>query len=381
MQICEKQKCTGCFACINVCPKQCIATQEDEMGHIYPVIDKQLCINCNLCKKVCPVNEKPDCVKPLKTFAAYSLDEDEHRKSSSGGVATAFSRKVIEAGGVVYGASSKFSDKIEHIRVENIEELEFLQGSKYVHSRIGESYSYVKKDLQNGRKVLFIGTPCQIAGLKNFLKVDNENLITVDLICHGVPSQKLLNDCVGKYKSPNSKISFRNSKGYSLEIKDIKENKLQYQKSLYKNFYYIGFMKSLYFRDSCYTCNYAKAERCSDFTIGDFWGLNKNNVRFKHKDGVSVVLINTSKGKAFWRNAKNDFYYEERSFEEAYNGNVQLRRPSVAHPKREAFKKAYIEKGFNTAFVKTMFQEIVKYRVLNIIKKNKFIMKCISKSR
>ena len=381
MQICEKQKCTGCFACVNQCPKQCISMQEDELGHIYPVIDEQLCVNCGLCKIVCPANEKPNCTKPLKTFAAYSLDEDEHRKSSSGGIATAFSRKVIEAGGVVYGASSKFSDKIQHIRVENIEELELLQGSKYVHSYIDETYLQAKKDLQNGKKVLFIGTPCQIAGLKKFLKNDTENLITVDLICHGVPSQKLLNDCLGKYKSPNTQITFRGSQGYLLEVKDIKENKLFYRKSLYKDFYYTGFMKCLYFRDSCYTCDYANAERCSDFTIGDFWGLNKDNAQLNHEDGVSVVLINSSKGEAFWKNVKSDFYYEERSFEEAYNGNAQLRRPSVVHQKRKAFKKAYMKNGFNMAFVKTMFKEIVKYRMLDIIQKSKFIMKSISKLR
>lgn len=355
--------------------------QEDELGHIYPVIDEQLCVNCGLCKLVCPANEKPNCAKPLKTFAAYSLDEDEHRKSSSGGIATAFSKRVIEGGGVVYGASSKFSDEIEHIRVENIEELKLLQGSKYVHSHIGKTYSLAKKDLQDGKTVLFIGTPCQIAGLKKFLKNDTENLITVDLICHGVPSQKLLNDCLGKYKSKNARISFRSSQRYLLEVKDIKENKLFYRKSLYKDFYYTGFMKCLYFRDSCYTCDYANAERCSDFTIGDFWGLNKNNAKLNHEDGVSVVLVNSAKGEEFWQSVKNDFYYEERSFEEAYNGNAQLRKPSIAHPKRTAFKKMYIKKGFKTAFSRTMFKEIVKYRALGFIQKNKLIMKIISKLR
>lgn len=381
MQICEKQKCTGCFACVNQCPKQCISMQEDELGHIYPVIDEQLCVNCGLCKIVCPANEKPNCTKPLKTFAAYSLDEDEHRKSSSGGIATAFSRKIIENGGVVYGASSKFSDKIQHIRVENIEELELLQGSKYVHSYIDETYLQAKKDLQNGKKVLFIGTPCQIAGLKKFLKNDTENLITVDLICHGVPSQKLLNDCLGKYKSENTVISFRNPEGFLLEVKDIKENKSLYRKPLCKDFYYLGFMKCLYYRESCYGCDYAKAERCSDFTIGDFWGLNKNNSQLNHKDGVSVVLVNTAKGKDFWQSVKDDCYCEEHSFEEAYNGNSQLRKPSVAHKNRIVFKKAYINKGFKVAFVTTMIKEIVKYRIFDVIQKNKFIVKCISKLR
>ncbi|HRT82594.1 MAG TPA: Coenzyme F420 hydrogenase/dehydrogenase, beta subunit C-terminal domain, partial [Oscillospiraceae bacterium] len=235
MKICEKEECFGCFACVSVCPQTCITMEEDDaIGHIYPIIDNDRCIRCGLCQSVCPVLVKPEKRSLEKAYAAYSLDEKEHEVSSSGGVAACFSRNVISDGGVVYGCSSKMDNGISHIRVESADQLFLLQGSKYVHSHIKSTYIQAKEDLRMGKQVLFTGTPCQIAGLKSFLKKDYENLLTVDLVCHGVPSQRLLFDEIKDYDYSRNLVSFRELEGMFLKISSPESGNLVLRKTVYK---------------------------------------------------------------------------------------------------------------------------------------------------
>lgn len=210
-EICPIDKCTGCAACFNACGKGAITMMEDACGYIHPRIDQYKCVDCNLCAKVCPVNAKVVLRYPKDCYAATVKDDDELASCASGGIATELSRYVICKGGVVYGCTGKDIRNVRHIRIDKSEELDLLKGSKYVQSFIGGIYNNVKRDLHSGRLTLFVGTPCQVAGLLSFLRKDYSNLITADLVCHGTPSQKMLNDNIDLYcdKNEDIKIWFR----------------------------------------------------------------------------------------------------------------------------------------------------------------------------
>ena len=193
IQITDKYNCCGCAACVQACPKQCISFEEDEQGFRYPAVDTSLCIDCHLCEKVCPVINQDEPRKPIATYAAINPDEDIRLKSSSGGIFSMIAQHVIDDGGVVFGAQFDSNFEVEHAYTDATEGIAAFRGSKYLQSRIGNTYSEVRTFLQQGRKVLFTGTPCQIAGLRKFLgkQSDNPNLLTADVVCHGAPSPKV----------------------------------------------------------------------------------------------------------------------------------------------------------------------------------------------
>ncbi|MBE7027137.1 MAG: 4Fe-4S dicluster domain-containing protein [Ruminococcaceae bacterium] len=373
MEICVKSKCTGCFACLNSCPKNCIKMVENEIGHIYPQIDKSVCIRCEKCKKVCPANSDVTKNTLNLAYAAYHKDKNEHDTSTSGGVAAGFSNYTIENEGVVYGSSSKVKNSISHIRVDNKKDLCLLKGSKYVHSYIDNCYSLAQNDLNAGKKVLFIGTPCQIAGLKSFLSKDYDNLITVDLLCHGVPPQKLLFDHLKKYGVNDKTISFRDKDGFVLKL--FKDKRMVYSKRATLDLYFIGFNKNLFLRESCYNCEYSTLGRCSDITIGDFWGLGKkHSVSINTESGISVVVPNTKKGLSFWETVKESFVYEQRDINEAIEGNVNFKTPTSKHKKANDFIESYVKCGFKIACFRHMYKDIFMARVFDMIKRNKRLL-------
>lgn len=378
--ICDRNNCTGCFSCVNACPKACITMEENEIGHIYPQIDEDICINCGVCQKSCPNNNKINFNEPQKTYAAWSLNEKEHEKSTSGGIAAYLTRKIIENGGVVYGCSSVVSDEVHHIRVDNLDDIKKLQGSKYVQSFINDTYIKAKDDLKAGKQVLFIGTPCQISGLNSYLTKEYDNLTTFDLICHGVPPQKLLFDHMNLVAEGSEEkiLSFREKNGYYLNIANY--NKTLYYKHQYDDLYYLGFGSSLFYRDSCYTCKYATDKRCSDITLGDFWGLGKD-IPFEHENanGVSVVLVNTKKGQSVLEEHKSGLFTEERTLEEAVKGNPQLNHPTKKHLNAKKFINDYRKEGFEIASQKSLVKDIKKYKLLKVLQKSKLAMKIISK--
>jgi len=339
------------------------------LGHIYPKIDPDACIDCNLCRKVCPANSPIEKKSPITVFAGWHKDKEEYHSSSSGGAAAALSQEIIRRGGVVYGCASLSGIDVCHVRVASEEELSLLKGSKYVQSNIGHSYKLVLADLRKELPVLFIGTPCQIAGLKGFLRKDYDNLYTVDLICHGTPSLDYLQRHVVKVgKGQGSKVQFRKGNDMGLRIFDEQDRQIYYSnvwRSRYKDIYYNTFIDGYTYRDSCYQCAFACPERCSDITIGDFWGIGKD---FVHDsiNGCSCMFPITEKGLSLLRSCRLDLY--ERKVEEAVAGNEQLRHPKVLDSRRRLFRKICGSVGISTAYRLCEWDHIFEKTVVMKIK-------------
>lgn len=358
IKLCAPSDCTGCEACRTICPTKSITMSP--IGSVLteiPEINQQTCIQCHACERVCPVLHPMELKQPDKATAAIAKDAAINSSSTSGGIAAVISKWFIENGGVVYGAVSVGRD-VFHKRCVSKDDLDLLRGSKYVKSALRNSYSEAKEDLRNDKKVVFFGTPCQIAGLKNFLKKDYDNLLTVDLICHGTPSQELLKrhiqTTVGDKKI--TKIAFRDE-GFKMRFYDgeriVYENNLWKQQ--FKDSYYSAFcIACATFRDSCYHCRYANPERVSDITIGDFWGLDKR-VKFSRKPtGVSVILPVTEKGDRFINgNIKDYLEMYDRPLEEAVKGNAQLRGTSTLTHNAKLFRKLF-QKGFSLKYALRM---------------------------
>ena len=387
-EICPLNSCTGCSACANSCAQKAILMKEVyPHGYLYPVVNNDLCIDCGLCAKVCPVNNPPSLCSPLTAFAAISKDYEDLMTSSSGGASSVLAHKIIKNGGVVYGSVESDYTNITHQRIDNIKELHKMKGSKYVHSYTTECYPKVKADLKNGLRVLFLGTPCQVAGLIKYLRKPYDNLITVDLCCHGVPSQKFLRDDVealcnkneGSFRNKGDMskpwdrwglyVTFRN-KGdmskpwdrYSTTIN--KKGQYMLSSPFLKDNYITAFMSGHLFRENCYTCPYAQPNRVSDITIADFWGYKGKNINTD--DGISLLMPSTEKGLQLVQACLDDFHYEERDVSEAIKGNGQFNQPSVRPKERDAFLSEYpqdMQKAYDLAIAD--YVTMYKRRILN----------------
>ena len=338
LRITEKKNCCGCFSCYNVCPKNCINMVVDNDGFIYPHVNEHFCINCNLCNKVCPMDNYniPD-NKPL-AFGAINKDEKIRMFSSSGGVFFSLCKHIIQQNGVVFGAAFDDEFNVVHRSAETIDECKQFMGSKYIQSYIGNSYYKVKEFLNNKRIVLFSGTPCQIAGLVSFLgeMKDCKNLITQDIVCHSVPSQKKWEE----YKQVISKdkqiisVQFRNkdtgwmSGSFLAKFSDGSEYKELYAKTDYMS----GFLRGDYSRPACYKCKFSRIERQSDITLGDFWGVEGLYPKMFDNKGTSLVLINTKRGKQLFRIISKDLRIKKVKIKYAVKYN-----PAVAN-REELFK-------------------------------------------
>ncbi len=369
--LCSRENCTGCFACYNICPREAITMEEDEYGYIYPIINNDKCINCKLCEKSCPSLNKINLKYPIKCYAARTKDEAILKKSTSGGIATLLAQKIIENGGVVYGAAYNDKCEVNHIRIDDINELDRLQGSKYVHSYIKDAFQSVKKDLLTSKNVLFIGTPCQVAGLRKYLVKKYDNLYTVDIICHGVPSQKFLKEEVKRLNNDSlniDRVNFRDKEFNCYTFSIVKNKKNIYSQSWNENPYFYTFMDSITYRENCYNCLYAKPERVSDITIGDFWGLKYDSIFYNDREkGVSVVLIITDRGNKLIDLIKSQINIEEREIDEAINGNTQLRQPSKRSKYVDKFKLIYKKNNFfYETYRKTCKKHLLKEKIKSI---------------
>ena len=357
MSISHKPKadCCGCNACSEICPKHCIEMQSDKYGFLYPCVDKSICIECGACERVCPFPASAhDLNIPQTAYAAWLKDKEICVASSSGGAAYAICSKVLRNGGVVYGCTADGID-VCHIRVEKIEDLKKLQGSKYVQSDVRELFSEVRHDLKNWSPVVFIGTPCQVAGLKKFLKNIPDNLLLVDLICHGTPSLQMLKDHIA-YVAPNKcidNISFREGNSqFILSLSQKKEKiwRADVWSEPLKDMYYRAFMDGISYRPSCHVCTFARAERASDITIGDFWGLGEiDSSGNKAHSGISLILPATAKGLDFTKGLAEDMELIERTVAEAVDGNNQLRHPVAATFRTRLFFRLYPYVSFDMA--------------------------------
>lgn len=333
--------CTGCSLCSEVCPKKCISMKAGKLGHLFPFVDNKNCIQCNLCVISCPSNNELSLLHPIKAYAAWAKNEEEYNSSSSGGAASIFSKEILRRKGVIYGCYMSSNCNVRHIRVDKEKFLHKLKGSKYVQSDIKDILKLLKRDVNLGLPVLFIGTPCQVAAVKTMFKNVPSNLILVDIVCHGVPSLSILQSYLIKKfgKTTFESVSFRRGTNLVIEIMD--NGRLIYKAHYKDDLYYTLFMKGYNYRDSCHRCKYAQPKRVSDITIGDFWGLGKLghcNIP-EHNNGVSVILPITEKGNMLIQSVRNTLNIFERPVEEAILGNAQLRSPSLAGKKIKLYQK------------------------------------------
>lgn len=349
-------KCTGCNACYSICPHGAINMCPDAWGYIRPKIDHEKCVECGLCDRACPEIHPVDRNINLKVLAAIAHVGDS-AGCSSGGAASSIAAHIIASGGVVYGCTQTEGDGIVHRRLTESGELTAMKGSKYVQSDIGPTFRQCRGDLREGRKVVYIGTPCQIAGLKKFLGKDYHGLITVDLVCHGVPSQQLLSNELQylhgtRSLPPTPKVEFRDKSsgkvkfGFYLYDGDRKILSRNYP----RNYYISGFMSGLFFRPNCFSCPYAGKDRTGDITLGDFWGLGKERPSaMKASEGVSLVMVNSTKGLELMEAVSDRLKIEKRSLDEAVKGNTQLRHPFKRPERYDEFQSLYISEGYEAA--------------------------------
>ena len=343
----SKYDCCGCGACAQRCPHNAIELIQDNEGFLYPQIDESICIDCGLCERVCPIINQELPSEPIKTFAAKNNDENIRQLSSSGGIFTLLATKVINNGGVVFGAIFNAKWEVEHDYTDTIEGIAKFRGSKYVQSKINNNYILAEEYLKDGKQVLFSGTPCQIAGLKRFLRKEYENLICVDIICHGVPSPFIWQKYLEQYNSTElSSISFRDKtnswKRYEVVIRQGKKTLIR--EEIGKNIYMKLFLSDLCLRPSCSNCSSKSGKSKSDITIADFWGIQHLHPDFDDDKSCNLILINSKKGLNLFNKLECDKI--ETDFNTAIKYNTSYFK-SVAEPKyRKYFFENFDKYGF-----------------------------------
>lgn len=344
--------CCGCRACEQVCGHHALCMKPNDEGFLYPVLDCSKCVECGLCEIVCPMmNPEKTLHEEGKALVAQNTDVDDLKTSSSGGGFIAMAKYVLSKKGVIYGAAYQDGPIVTHQRVDNLKDLEKLKGSKYVQSDTCNVYSQIKADLRNGRLVYFVGTPCQVAGLKLFLRKDFENLITSDLICHGTPSPKIFQNTVNhiekKLDADFVDYSFRDKRirGWSCSSSSSykihttgKLKYLNYNKDM--EAYFKAFISGHLMRMNCYQCPFANTHRCGDITLADFWGVREYMPDFPsiHR-GVSLFLVNSEKGKTLLDEVKGQFILRSIPMNIAVETNANLLHPTPFTDERE---KSYL---------------------------------------
>lgn len=342
----EKEKCTACGACTNICPNNSITMKYDEEGFLYPLIDKEKCMNCSLCEEICPILNKPEQKNRLqpKVYAAWSLDDQIRINSTSGGIFTEFARVILSDGGYVVGAKYNESHMVEHYIINDKFELSILRQSKYVQSKIGFVFRDIKELLDEDKFVLFIGAPCQTVGLLKFLGKKYNNLLLLDFICRGVNSPKAylkyLESLKRQYNSDIKNIWFKNKMngwnqfGTKIEF----ENGKEYYADRYTDLFMKGYLNyNLYIRPCCSQCQFKGFPRYSDVTLGDFWGVKLDNKSLDTDKGTSVVMIHSQKGEAYFNILKNKIFCEERNLEDVLPFNQCAIKSIVMGKNREYF--------------------------------------------
>lgn len=351
IKLASTDNCTGCGLCMQVCPHKAINMIEDNEGFKQPVINLDKCIECGLCIRKCPQMTKAETYNcndfEQLCYAAYSYKYQKN--GSSGGLFSSIADYVLSNHGVVYGAAFDEEFKLKHIGITSESQMQQLRGSKYLQSDLGFIFKEVKENLENNIMVLFSGTPCQVDGLKSFLgKKRYDGLITIDLVCHGVPSQKafdkLMETIIKKYGKIKN-FQFRKLDGWSILPRITNEKGKIYSLRYDMEAYMWAFYKGYLFRECCYNCKYANLNRNSDITLADFWGIGNYGTPFKcnQTHGISLVLINTLKGKLVFDSLKN-IYKEERTLKEALNKQHNLKSPSIRPQNRDYTANDFISK-------------------------------------
>ena len=339
----DYEKCTGCGACVQCCPKRCISWTQREFGFRYPQIDKDACVNCGLCEKVCPIDKALEVSDEQKAYAAVHKDDEVLAKSTSGGAFTAIADAIFAQGGIVYGAAMRDGMQVKHIRTSGKDDFEGLRSSKYLQSDTGTTYQMVEQDLKQGKTVLYSGTPCQIDGLKNFLRKDYENLYTADIVCHGVGSQAYFDKYMDYARERYGKIKalrFRSKEyagwscGGGVVVVDSSDclKKIPYRD--FDHYYYSYFLSGDIYRKSCYSCKYANTNRVGDFTLGDYWGVEALNLPLQTENGCSLLLVNNQHAMQLLDEIES-LDRVETTVEQAAHCNKQLNAPSKLMDSRQ----------------------------------------------
>ena len=355
MIIKNKQNCTGCGACFNICPKNSIIMQSDEYGFYKPVIDEDKCIDCGLCEKVCPLdNHKSQNIERPQVYAFQNSDEETLYKCASGGAFAKLAKYVIEQGGIVYGVVYDGNMVVCHSRTDNLTDLEKMYSSKYVQSDTRNTFKQAKEDIEESKLVLFSGTPCQIAGLKSYLQKDYENLLTVDLVCHGVPSPLVFEKYKQEFmaKLPKGEkyinINFRSKiEGWSPKLITTTTTTTTTTTHANHDDYMRAFLSNLSINTSCLNCQFNKLPRIADLSIADFWGVNDYDESLNDEKGISLVLINSKKGREFFDKNNQECLTKEIPLEYAIKYNKNICGSSKPHENRTLFLNDIVKNTLN----------------------------------
>ncbi|MDU1340362.1 MAG: Coenzyme F420 hydrogenase/dehydrogenase, beta subunit C-terminal domain [Clostridium butyricum] len=353
----KESECCGCTACMTICPKKAINMHENTKGFQMPIVDGEKCIECGLCEKVCSYDKNRKIIESVneEVYAIKRKNEEDRKESQSGGAFSSIAQYILSNNGIVYGVKC---DKYNayYTRITSTDELKILKGSKYVQAEVQETFKQVLSDLNEKKNiVLFSGTSCHIDGLISFLKqrnINTENLITCDLICHGVPSPKIFREYYKHIENKYGEISdfnFRNKEvsGWHGHIITFKN---EYNNMVISNNYVNIFYSNLELRECCYSCPYSTKERISDITIGDFWGIEKYHKEFDDNKGCSVMILNTEKARSIFENIKSDLLYIKSNSDECIQPNLQ--HPTEKPVEYDVFWDYYINNGFIDAVTK-----------------------------
>lgn len=366
----SKELCTGCNACLNICPQNCIEMKEDKFGFRYPFVNNDKCVKCKLCVKTCPslnkvsVNEK--WTEP-KVYAAWSLDEEVRFNSTSGGIFSELAKKILTEGGLVVAARYNEKNLVEHCMIDTEVEINKIRQSKYIQSDLGFIYKTIKLRLLDGKLVSFCGSPCQVAGLLNFLDKPFDNLITFDFVCRGTNSPraylKYIEMLENKYDSKVKKVWFKNKtygwNRFSTRI-DF-ENGKTYIKDRYTDLFMRGYIEeNLYMRPCCFDCKYKSFPRVSDLTLADFWGVGAIDQVLDPDKGTSLIMINSEKGDKIFNSIRKNIFYRESTLEAAFPGNGCIAKSAIKNPKSDTFLEMLDTHSFDVCFKKCVKSNTLK---------------------
>ena len=372
--ICKEDDCFGCLACVNVCPKKCINIAYDNHGFIIPSIDENICINCNRCINVCPANNLPQLNKPVDVLAGQIKIIENLKESTSGGIFQAIAMYILKENGIVCAAKKELDNNLHHVIIRNEFELQDCLKSKYYQSSTEDTFRCIKDALNNNLRALFCGTPCQVAGLISYLGRPYDNLITCDLVCHGVPSKKVIDSYLAEkehlFGAKVSNILFRDkSRGWDkMRITINFDNGKVYSNIASYDDFYFGFFRGLYYRKSCYNCPFAKEERVADISLGDFWGIEYTKTKIDYTNGVSLILVNTEKGLKLIDALDDSILKEKYNLLEAKKFNHNLKGQSHMNHRYKLFYTLLDHHTFRYSLIKTLPFAYLKFSIKKLFR-------------